>query len=310
MTIWQWFLSLFKPATPPKPPAPPPATPPTATRRRRVVIVGINIYGGGSDLAGCVTDARRWEKRYLAAGYTVRLLLDAQATRDAIVDAVRWSLDGAVEGDEAGLVVSSHGTRLPDPRDPSGEVAAICAADCLKDNRPGTFEAGCITAPQLADIVRPAAKRGVRWHFLGDLCHGETEVSSLAWMRSLWSGPPAPGRARFLPAPAALQRPGAKLSTFIPPADRKVAIAAGLRSLLMTGSLAAGTSADAVINGIPCGAFSYYLGRAFDLEPGKGIADLITATHAALKKARYEQEPTVTGDPARLKAPAPWAAAP
>ena len=54
---------------------------------KRALCVGINDYPGtGSDLSGCVNDAKDWTEVLNARGYEVTTLLDGQAKRQALVD--------------------------------------------------------------------------------------------------------------------------------------------------------------------------------------------------------------------------------
>jgi len=65
------------------------------------------------------------------------------------------------------------------------------------------------------------------------------------------------------------------------------------------------TAADAVIDGLPCGAFSHFaIGALSDPAlSGLGAVQLIAAVGDALRQAGYDQLPTVAGPPELLTLP-------
>jgi len=105
---------------------------------KKALCVGINDYPyDGSDLKGCVNDARAWAtlliEHYDFAPEDVTLILDADATKDNMLSALRRLLTDAVEGDVLVFTNSSHGTYLADT---SGDEArydqALCPYDCAE----------------------------------------------------------------------------------------------------------------------------------------------------------------------------------
>ena len=82
---------------------------------KRALCVGINDYPGtGSDLRGCVNDARDWEKELADRGYEVQILLDGAATRAGMVEALTALINEAKEGDCLVFTFSGHGSWQPD----------------------------------------------------------------------------------------------------------------------------------------------------------------------------------------------------
>lgn len=82
---------------------------------KRAVCVGINDYPGTDmDLSGCVNDAHDWKGVLEGRGYQVTLLVDAQATRVAMLEALTTLVTGAVPGDSIVFTFSGHGSWLPD----------------------------------------------------------------------------------------------------------------------------------------------------------------------------------------------------
>jgi hypothetical protein len=97
---------------------------------RRVLLVGIDAYHPKiGSLSGCVNDVRR-VKSILPERFAlteVEELCDSAATRGEILKGLDWLVKDAQAGDVRVLYYSGHGTRLPNPRDPSGKDEAIVA---------------------------------------------------------------------------------------------------------------------------------------------------------------------------------------
>ena len=81
--------------------------------KKRAFLVGINSYAG-APLQGCVNDV--WQMRGLLVprGFVSTMLLDAQATKAAILAGLRTLLQGLLPGDVAVFHYSGHGSYVPD----------------------------------------------------------------------------------------------------------------------------------------------------------------------------------------------------
>jgi hypothetical protein len=71
---------------------------------KKALNVGVNDYPGeGSDLNGCVNDAKAWSdlliKNFAFPSGGVEVLLDAQATKANIIGGLKKLLAGAKSGD-------------------------------------------------------------------------------------------------------------------------------------------------------------------------------------------------------------------
>ena len=94
-------------------PAPGPAVPrPVGTHH--ALCVGINAYPGGDALYGCVADAEAWATQLTAAGFAVRTLLDAEATRQNILLGLLDLVARSVAGDVLVFQYAGHGTYVDD----------------------------------------------------------------------------------------------------------------------------------------------------------------------------------------------------
>jgi len=88
-----------------------------APPRRRALLIGINDYPNPADqLEGCVNDVFLVSSLLQESGFAaedIRVVLNERATRDVILDRMRWLLDDADDGQERVLFYSGHGAQLP-----------------------------------------------------------------------------------------------------------------------------------------------------------------------------------------------------
>lgn len=152
--------------------------------------VGINNYPGTNmDLAGCVNDARDWRELLERRGYLVNALLDREATRARIVEALGAAIGQATDNDCVVFTFSGHGSWLPDDdRDePDARDEMICPYDVMKEQYlldDDLYDLFCTKAP------------GVRIYLVADSCHS----GSVSRYASAPAQPDrAPLKARFLP---------------------------------------------------------------------------------------------------------------
>ena len=99
---------------------------------RRALCIGINDYPGtGSDLSGCVNDARDWASELYTRGFEVESLTDAQATRAAMTSAILTLISNAQRGDTVVFTYSGHGTWVVDQDgdEVDGRDEALCPHD-------------------------------------------------------------------------------------------------------------------------------------------------------------------------------------
>ena len=137
-----------------------------APGRRRALCIGIDHYPT-SPLAGCVADARAWKSALGRLGFTVSTLLDRDATRDRILDALTNLVTTARPGDVLAFQYSGHGTQVADldGDEQDGFDEAFVPVD---------FETGALLLDDdLADVYRQLPP-GARLTLFMDCCHSGT----------------------------------------------------------------------------------------------------------------------------------------
>lgn len=134
--------------------------------------IGINRYGQGADLQGCVNDALDWSSALKSKGAATYVLTNEQATGEAIMTEMTELISRIKRGRTGVITFSGHGTWVPDE---DGDEAdhrdeAICPSDL--------WDHGVITDDELFTIFS-ARNYGARVVFISDSCHSGT-VSRLA----------------------------------------------------------------------------------------------------------------------------------
>lgn len=128
------------------------------------LFVGINYPGTSSELGGCVNDAK--DMHSLLTPYIESqcdVLLDADATKANIVDALKMYIEGLKPQDLLIFHYSGHGTWIPDKDgdEPDHRDECLCPID---------YESGLLIDDELAEIFSQKT-RGSRILFLSDSCH-------------------------------------------------------------------------------------------------------------------------------------------
>ncbi|WP_447600573.1 caspase family protein [Nitrospira sp. Nam80] len=165
--------------------------------RRRALCIGIDRYPT-APLAGCVADAREWADTLRQLGFEEPvLLLNEEATRQAILDALKELIAAGSPGDVVVFQYAGHGTQLPDEDgdDETGQDQAICSYDFAD----GRF----VIDDDVAAVFRTIPE-GLNVTCFIDCCHSGTIT------RFAVGGPQGDGggdrRRRFLPATPAMKR--------------------------------------------------------------------------------------------------------
>jgi uncharacterized caspase-like protein len=103
---------------------------------KRALVIGIDAYGGGYELKGCVNDARAMtdilREKFDFSHENIRLLTDAAATKDGILDAFDDLIEATNADDVVVFFFAGHGSRLGDMEKrtkASGYTTALCPVD-------------------------------------------------------------------------------------------------------------------------------------------------------------------------------------
>lgn len=266
----------------------------------KALCIGINNYPGTQmDLQGCVNDAQDWAATLTARGYQTSLLLDDQATKAAMVDAMSRLIASGVSGDSLVITYSGHGTYQPDTNgdEADGLDEALCPYD-LQTN-------GSALIDDEIHALFATRKAGVRLLLISDSCHSGTVT------RAAKAEPDADTRPRFMPMGNWL--PDSKLpknlagdvaQTVQGPSGSSPLL--GLISRQVGDLLLAGCkegpnnfSYDAKINGRFNGAFTHYALKTLKaLAPDATYADWHKAILKQLPSASYPQTPQLVGSAA------------
>ncbi len=268
--------------------------------KKNALCIGINNYPGTQmDLAGCVNDANDWAAELSARGFTVSKLLDAQATKAAMLAGLKSLIEAAVSGDLAVITFSGHGTYVPDTN--GDEVDGLDEALCPYDIQTN----GAALTDDEIHALFAARKPGVRLVLIADSCHSGTVT------RAATPDPDADDvpRSRFMPIgnwlPAAQLPKGASgkpLSSMTVTAASSAfssALSRAAGDLLLSGCKEGPNnfSYDARIKGRATGAFTYYALKTLKtLKPGATYADWQAAVNpVCLPSVQYPQSPQIVG---------------
>jgi len=265
--------------------------------KRIALCIGINDYPGtGSDLAGCVNDARDWAQMLRGKGFQVAMLTDRKATGKGMRAAMRAALGAARSGDVVVLQYSGHGSFVPDENgdEPDGTDECLCPYDIGAN--------GPITDDELFELYS-ARERGVKLLVISDSCHS----GSVARFAPITTPPSLRGRGapqpkvRFLPPEAFLSRRElAKLGA--QRATRTSSPPGRYAALLMAGCQDTEYSYDAYFQGRPNGAFSFVALRALPkVKAGAKYSDWFKAIRRSLPSQQYPQSPNLFGSSAMKK---------
>jgi hypothetical protein len=236
--------------------------------KKIALCIGINAYGGGNSLSGCVNDALDWSEALRARGYEVSTMLDGDATMARIIDAITALMKRSRYRDRIVITYSGHGTY---GQDASGDESdhhdeAICPVDC--------FQVGMLYDDEIGALMSRRAF-GSRLLWVPDSCFSGTV--------NRFYGPTTKGKPRLLPP------------HLMPPREKTVtARAAGSPALLLSGCSDTEYSYDTSFKGRPNGAFSRVALDALQRNP-KSYKQWHQFIREVLPSDDYPQSPKLDG---------------
>jgi hypothetical protein len=258
---------------------------------KKALCVGINDYPfDGSDLNGCVNDAKAWAELLIAhygfAQADVKLLLDAEATKANVMAALQNMLAGATAGDVLVFTNSSHGTYVADTSgDEEMYDEALCPYDCVTN---------LLVDDELRELFATLPD-GVHLIVISDSCFSGTVTRAAISDVIPGLRPPDDRRVRFLnPAlrgDKLLENPWkAKPKTRTRYPESK------MREVLLSGCTDKEYSYDALIGGVYHGAMTNFALQAIhDANYTITYQQLHDRLLSLLDGAGYPQHPQVEG---------------
>lgn len=263
---------------------------------KKALCVGINDYpGDGSDLNGCVNDAKAWAQllidQYGFAKNGVTLLTDAQATKANIMTGIKKLLAGAKSGDVLVFQNSSHGTYVADEDgDEERFDEALCPYDCA-DN--------LIVDDELRGLFGGIGK-GVSLTVIADNCHSGTVTRAAVAENLPGMRTPDDRRVRFL-HPSLIGRRGVanpwSRATRAASARTAKYPESKMKDVLLAGCTPNEYSYDALIDGTYHGAMTFYALQAIKAADYRiTYAQLHARLRYLLDANGYPQHPQLEGN--------------
>jgi len=231
--------------------------------KRRALLYGINNYGGGNDLNGCLNDIDDVEKKLKGEfpDFVITKYKDAQVTCSTFFNTIKEAILVMRAGDILYIHYSGHGTQVPSSSEANGYHEALYLKDGpFIDDQIQTLQA---LTPEGAKVIGKFDSC-----FSGDLLRN-------------------PHKNRFLPLPGVTIR-HKRITKF---GKKKRAI---LRWVVFSGCGEEQTSADATFNGRANGAFTFYDNRAYNNT--STYQTEIKKLHTFLPGGGFDQSPTLDGD--------------
>jgi len=258
---------------------------------KKALCGGINDYPyEGNDLNGCVNDAHAWAdlliNHYDFPQSNVNLLIDAQATKAAILAGLQTLLTGVIAGDVLVFTNSSHGTYIADTSGDEEYDEALCPYDCA-DN--------LLVDDELRELFANLTD-GVHLTVISDSCFSGTVTRAAVSENSPGHKTPDNRRVRFL---------NPKLLHAQPLNDPRKAKSkrlskypeSGMKEILLSGCTDKEYSYNALIGGNYHGAMTYFALQAIQVAGYKiTLQQLCESVNLMLDEAGYSQHPQLEGN--------------
>ena len=238
---------------------------------KKALCVGINNYFGiFNDLKGCVNDANDWANLLAFSGFQVEKILDKQATRKNILNALEGLVTSAGSGDQIVFTYSGHGTSVADKS--GDEIDSYDEALYVYD--------GVLLDDELRAILQKL-NPGVHMVVISDSCFSGsvTRVSPMATGLNMATAIPRYVKTDDIPE-------SAKLSKRLLAEEEMIEI-------LLSGCSDMEYSYDAEINGRWNGAMSAYALSV--IRKGQTYNELYALLRGILPSTEYPQTPQLEG---------------
>jgi hypothetical protein len=264
---------------------------------KKAFCVGINDYPyDGSDLNGCVNDAKGWADllmgHYDFSQSDVKLILDSDATKRAMLSGIKDLLAGAKADDVLVFTNSSHGSYVADD---SGDEPSYDEVLCPYDTADNV-----LTDDELRELFS-SVPRGVRLTIISDSCHSGTVTRAAIGDNLPGLRVPDDRRVRFL-SPALRGDPVLANPWRATPKGKVKHPESKMREVLLAGCTDKEYSYDALLGGTYNGAMTYHALQAIRAANYHiTYAQLISRLTYLLDEAGYPQHPQLEGSGANKK---------
>ena len=165
---------------------------------KQALCIGINDYPAPNALSGCVADAREWAEVLGGLGFDVTMLLDRDATRENMLEAIRRIVAETGPGDVGVVQYSGHGTQVADT---DGDEMRDHLDEALV---PVDFGTGSFIIDDDLRSIFATIRTGANITCFMDCCFSETNTRLLRVEQPRLGTTGA--TARFLPRSAELDR--------------------------------------------------------------------------------------------------------
>ncbi len=255
---------------------------------KRSLHIGINHYPEmGSDLEGCINDANDWQEALAKREFLTTSLLDGEATKGAMVEALTKIVADTKRNDIAVITYSGHGTWVPDEDhdEADGRDEALCPYDIATGE--------VLIDDELHDIF--SHKRwGARIIFISDSCHSGSVSRVSHFVPGVegdsWKFP----AIKFLPPESYLHNNRALLSRAKRVENQSARGKIRAASVLLSGCRDNEYSYDAWFNGRANGAFTYMALQALTrLSQEATYSDWYREIRKFLPHVNYSQTPQI-----------------
>lgn len=110
---------------------PDPVVPPVLNTKKRALLFGINAYGGGNNLNGCLNDIADVKSKLENEfhGFVISSFKDMQVTCDRFYSEIRNAISVMLAGDVLYIHYSGHGTQIPSAQEENGYHEALYLFD-------------------------------------------------------------------------------------------------------------------------------------------------------------------------------------
>jgi len=163
-------------------------------RKVTALCIGINAYTE-SPLSGCVRDARLWATTLRSLGFEADLLLEEEATGDAIREGLTKLVRSSVPGDHLVFQFAGHGTQFEDSSGDESDDPGPALDECLCGIDCDSSDQGLVIDDEIRAIL-DTLPNGVAMTCFFDCCHSGS-ATRMFQRRATADGKNEDRRARF-----------------------------------------------------------------------------------------------------------------